>query len=153
MNPAKLLASRNILMASGVFAVAFVAVVLLHSYAGPVEAMPQAESVGIPPAPSGAVIPLDTLLDAYKRSRATALRQYRHAPFQTKVETVTPVNTGGWAQAVTVDGGRATLYFTENQGSDPTIAAGQPGTFICADWQTGPSGTMMKFGCGAIPPE
>jgi hypothetical protein len=151
MNPVKLLASRNLLVAIAVLAVVFIAFALFQSRSGAAETMPSAEHFSVPPAPTGAVIPLDTLLAAYKQSRPTALRKYRNAPFTTQVDAVTPVNRNGWAEAVTVSGGRATLYFTDSQASDPTIAAGQPGTFVCADWQSGPAGTVLMYGCGAVP--
>ena len=152
MNPAKLLASRNLLVGIAILAVAFVAFVLLQTRSGAAaDTMPSAERFSVPPAPIGDVVPLDTVLAAYKQSRTTALRKYRDSPFSTQVETVTPVNMSGWAEAVTVGGGRATLYFTESQASAPVIAAGQTGTFICADWQSGASGTVMMYGCGAVP--
>jgi len=152
MNPVKLLASRNLIIGIAILGVLFVAFVLLQSRSGAAaETMPSAERFSIPPAPTGADVPLDTILTAYKQSRSTAIRKYRASPFTTQVDAVEPVTRNGWAEAVTVGGGRATLYFTESQASAPSIAPGQPGTFICADWQTGGGGMVMMYGCGAVP--
>jgi len=152
MNPVKLLASRNLLVGIAILGAVFVAFVLLQTRSGAVaDTMPSAERFSVPPAPTGDVVPLDTILAAYKQSRSTAIRKYRDSPFTTQVDTVTPVNKSGWAEAATAAGGRAMLYFTESQASAPAIAAGQSATFICADWQSGASGTVLMYGCGAVP--
>jgi hypothetical protein len=152
MNPVKLLASRNLLIAIAVLAVVFVAFVALQTQSGATETMPSAERFSAPPAPSGAAVPLDTILAAYKQSRTTALRKYRYSPFTTQVDAVTPVNKNGWASAVTAGGSRATLYFANDQwpSGSSALAAGQVGTFLCADWQSGPSGMLMMYGCGVV---
>jgi len=150
MNPVKLLASRNILIAAALFAVAFVALIVLQTRTGSAETLPPAERVGVPPEPSGTAVPLDTVLAAFQRSRSTALRQYRHTPFTAPVDTIAPVGKSGWASRVNLAGGRATAYFSDQQWrtSDTTLVPGQTYAFTCFDWQSGAGGTVTLYGCG-----
>jgi hypothetical protein len=152
MNPVKLLASRNIIIGVAVVATLFVAFVLLHTRTGSSETMPSAARIGLPPAPDGDVVPIDTILSAYQRSRTNALRHYRTSPFTAAVDAVTPMRRNGWVAAVVVNGGRTTMHFAEQpwRAIEQPLAAGQTRTFTCADWQSGPSGTLLMYGCGVV---
>jgi len=153
MNPVKLLASRNLLIGIAVVTVAFVAFVLLQSRSGAAsDTMPSAERFSAPPAATGEVVPLDTILTAFKQSRSTAVRKYRESPFTTVVDAVIPVKRNGWGETAVVGGQRATLYFSETQwqSASPPIAPAQLRTFICADWQSAAAGTVTMYGCTAI---
>lgn len=152
MNPVKLLASRNILIGVGIVAALFVVLVVLQSRTGSSEAMPSAERFSSPPQPSGEVVPLETVLSAFQRNRTQALRRYRNTPFSARVEAVVPIAKAGWASAVTLDAGRASAYFTDQQwtATAPPIAAGQMRTFTCEDWQYGGSNSVALYGCGVV---
>jgi len=149
MNPVKLLASRNLLIAIAIIGTLFVVFVVLQTRTGSSETMPSAERVGSPPAPAGDIVPLDTVLDAFERNRTTA-RRYRQSPFTAHVDAVTPVAKSGWAAAVTLNGGRATAYLAESQwpSIDPPLKKGQMRTLTCADWQTAGSNRFTMYGCG-----
>ena len=152
MNPAKLLASRNILLGVGVVAALFVVVVVLQTGTGSTETMPPAERFGSPPEATGEVVPLETVLAAFQRNRTNALRRYRQAPMSARVDSVQPVGKSGWASLVTLDNGRATAYFTEPlwKSIHPPVEAGQTRTFTCADWQHGGSNSVVLYGCGVV---
>jgi len=151
MNPLKLLASRNILI--GITVIGFVAIgiiVLQQTSSGSTDTAPTAARIGTPPAASGDVVPLDTVLTALHRSGPAGIRRYRNSPLTGRVDAVTPVHQNGWAAAVTFDGGLATAYFADPQwqAAAPAVTAGQTRSFTCADWRTGPSITM--YGCGFV---
>ena len=148
----KILASRNIIIGCAVIGVLFVALVVLHSSTSSLETMPSAGRIGAPPAATGEVQALDTVLAAYQHNRSAALRRYRTSPFSTTIDTVTPVGKSGWASAVTVGGGRATLYIADSSWKSmaPPIAPGQTRQFTCVDWQSGSGGTVAMYGCGTV---
>jgi hypothetical protein len=150
MNPVRLLASRNILIATAVFSVALMAVIVFQTRTGSAETMPSADRIGTPPEPAGDVVPLETVLTAFQRSRATALRHYRHEPFSAHLETVTPVQKNGWAARLLLAGGRVTAYIADQQWKSlaEPVAAGQTRAFTCFDWQSGAGGTVTLYGCG-----
>ena len=150
MNPAKLLASRNILIGVGIVAALFVVLVVLQTRTGSTETMPPAERFSAPPEPSGEVVSLETVLAAFQRNRTNALRRYRQSPMSAHVDAIQPVGKSGWASSVTLDSGRATAYFAEPlwKSIQPPIQAGQMRTFTCADWQYGGSNSVMLYGCG-----
>ena len=151
MNPAKLLASRNIILGIAVIGVLLVVFVVFQTRTGSSETMPSADRVGAPPAATGDVVPLDTVLDAFAKNRTTA-RKYRQSPFRAHVDAVTPMNTGGWAALVALNGGRAVAYVAQSQwqASAPALAAGQERTFTCADWQTAGAKAATLYGCGVV---
>jgi hypothetical protein len=148
----KLLASRNILIAMAGLGVVFVAVVLVHSIIGSAEAMPTAERIGPPPAATGPVESLDTVLAAYRRSGNAALRRYRNSPFSAKVDSLMPVRKSGWAVSASVDGGRATVYIADREWESitPPLVPEQTRAFTCMDWQAGAAGTLTMYGCGTV---
>ena len=150
MNPVKLLASRNIIISIGVLAILFAAFVVVQTRTGSAETVPPAERVGAPPSATGEVVPLNDVLTAYQRNRTAALRRFHNSPLSAQVDAVTPVQKSGWAASVTANGGRATLYFADGVWPSiaPVIASGQKRTFTCADWQSGPSGSVAMYGCG-----
>lgn len=132
--------------------VLFIAVVLVHSVTGSSQTLPSAEQIGPPPAATGPVEPLDSVLTAYRRSGNAALRRYRSSPFSATVESVTPVQKSGWAASASVDGGRATVYIADDewQSIAPPLAPKQTRAFTCMDWQSGAAGTLTMYGCGAV---
>lgn len=148
MNPAKLLASRNIILGIAVIGVFATIFVVFQSRTGSSETMPSAERVGEPPAATGDVVPLDTVLDTFAKNR-TAARKYRQSLFRAHVDRVTVMDTNGWAAAVALNSGRATAYIAKGQWQalGRPIVAGQERTFTCADWQTGAK-TATMYGCG-----
>jgi hypothetical protein len=150
MNAVKLLASRNILIGVGVIAALFAVFVVLQTRTGSSETVPPAERFSAPPQAEGDVVPLDTVLTAFQRSGAQAVRRYRHAPLSAHVDAVTPVGKNGWASEVTLDGGRASAYFSDQQWKsiEPPIAAGETRTITCADWQYGAASAVAMYGCG-----
>jgi hypothetical protein len=149
INPRKLLASKTIIIFTGVIAVAFVAMAVVYALVGPAESMPSAERIGTPPAASGEVVPLDTIVAAFQRSRTMALKQYRTTPFMAHVNAVTRVGKSGWAAAVTL-AGHATAYVSDQQWQSitPPLAVGQTRAFTCFDWQSGAAGAVTMYGCG-----
>jgi hypothetical protein len=154
MNPVKLLASRNILIGAGIVAALFVVLVVLQTRTGSSETMPSAERFAVPPQSTGDVVPLETVLTEFQRNRSQAMRQYRNSPIRARVDGMTPVGRSGWASAVTLEGGRASAYFTDQQWTsiDPPIAAGQTRTFTCADWQYGAANSVALYGCAIVQP-
>jgi hypothetical protein len=153
MKPIKLLASRNIIIGIAVLAVVFVLFAVFQMRTGSTEeTLPLAERISPPPIPTGESVALDAVLASFQRGRATTMRKYHASPLIASVDTVTEVNTRGWAEAVTVGGGRATFYFTDSawHSINPSLAPGQTRSFTCADWQSGPSGTVVMYGCGVV---
>ena len=151
----KLLASRNIIVTMAGLGVLFVAVVFVHSLVGASESMPtlpSADQIGPPPAPTGPVEPLDTVLAAYRRNGSAALRRYRNSPITATVDSVVPVGKSGWAVAATVDGGRATVYIGDDEWRSitPPLAPKQTRAFTCMDWQSGAAGRLTMYGCGTV---
>ncbi len=148
----KLLASRNIIIAMAGLGVLFVVVVFAHSLIGSTATMPSAEQIGPPPAATGPVESLDTVLAAYRRNGSAALRRYRSSPFSATVDSVTPVQKSGWAVSASVDGGRATVYIADDEWPSvtPPLAPQQTRAFTCMDWQAGAAGTLTMYGCGTV---
>ena len=149
INPKKLLASKTIILGTGVLAILFVAMVVVYALVGPAESLPSAERVGTPPAAAGEAVPLDRVLAVFQRSRTTALRQFRAAPFRAHVNGVTPIGKSGWAAAITFEG-HATAYVSDQQWRAivPPLAPGQNREFTCFDWQSGVGGAVTMYGCG-----
>jgi len=152
MNPVKLLGSRNILIGVGIVATLFVVLVVLQTRTGSSGTMPSAERFSVPPEATGDVVPLDTVLAAFQRNRTQAIRRYQTVPISARVDAVAPVGKGGWASVVTLEGGRASAYFTDRQWTsiDQPVAAGQMRTFTCADWEYGGSSSVELYGCGVV---
>jgi hypothetical protein len=153
MNPAKLLASRNILLGVAIVGILLVSFVMLQTRTGSSETMPSADRIGAPPEASADVVPLDTALAAVQGSRTPAARRYRQATFSGHVDEVMLLGKNGWAAAITLNGGRATAYIAESRWRSiaPAIAKGQTRAFTCADWESGVAGTSTMYGCAVVP--
>ena len=147
----KLLASRNILIASALIAVLFVGMVLLHPGTGSSESMPSADRISPPPVPTGSVESLDAVLAAHRKGSIEA-RRSRTTPFSATVDSVRPVGRGGWALSASLDDGRAMIYIADREKPSitPPLAPGQTRAFTCSDWQASTGRTWTLYGCGTV---
>src|SRR3954467_14014791 len=153
MDPLKLLASRNIILAIAVVGTLLVSFVMLQTRTGSSETMPSADRIGSPPPARAHLGAPATVLGALEGNRTPAARRYRQATFSGQVEAVTPLHKNGWAATITLDGGRATAYIADSQWQSiaPPVAKGQTRAFTCADWESGLSSSVTMYGCGVVP--
>jgi hypothetical protein len=146
---AKLLASKNIIIGVVVIGTVLVAALVLGPGRSPSPAVTPASRIAPPSRGSAEVIPLETILAAFQRNTTAALRQYRRSSFSAHIDAVSPVGADGWAATVTLGDGRATAYIADAQwrAMPAPVTTGQVRTFVCSDWQSGPSGTLTMYGC------